>query len=137
MQVEVGDILDGVVTGITKFGAFIKLTNGKTGLVHISEISSNYVKDINDIIKYDQEVKVKVLKIDDNNKMSLSMKQSESFNKNRAEAPQDNFDFKRSNNKNLSFEDMMLKFKQSSEEKMCDLKKSVDFKKGSTRRGNR
>ena len=48
MQLEVGSILEGKVTGITKFGAFVELPGNKTGMVHISEVASSYVKEISD-----------------------------------------------------------------------------------------
>ena len=58
-------ILEGVVTGITKFGAFVELPGGKVGLVHISEVADVYVKDVNDFLKEKDKVKVKVLSVDD------------------------------------------------------------------------
>ena len=64
MPVEVGMVVEGIVTGITNFGAFVQLEKGTTGLVHISEISNNYVKDINSYLKEQDKVKVKVLSID-------------------------------------------------------------------------
>lgn len=67
MSIEVGNILEGVVTGITKFGAFVELPGGKVGLVHISEVADVYVKDVNDFERKDK-VKVKVLSVDDHGK---------------------------------------------------------------------
>lgn len=75
MSVEVGKILKGTVTGITKFGAFIKLPEGETGLCHISEISDGYVKEVSDYLTESQEVTVKVLEVKDG-KISLSIKQA-------------------------------------------------------------
>ena len=60
MQLAIGDVLEGKVTGITKFGAFVELEPGKTGMVHISEVSTDYVEDISQYLKKDQTVKVKV-----------------------------------------------------------------------------
>lgn len=60
MQVEIGEILEGKVTGITKFGAFVELPGGKTGMVHISEVSNSYVEDISQHLKEGDQVKVKV-----------------------------------------------------------------------------
>lgn len=73
MSIVVGEIHKGEVTGITNFGAFIKLANGETGLCHISEVSSDYVKDVNNHLTKGQEVEVKVIKIEDG-KLSLSIK---------------------------------------------------------------
>ena len=76
MALEVGAIIEGVVTGITNFGAFVSLPDGKTGLVHISEIADAYVKDINDYVKKNDTVKVKVLSVDPSGKIGLSIKQA-------------------------------------------------------------
>lgn len=76
MSLNVGSILDGKVTGIVPFGAFVKLSETETGLVHISEVANTYVKDVRDFIKEGDEVKVKVLDIKENGKISLSIKQS-------------------------------------------------------------
>ena len=74
MQLDVGKIVEGKVTGITNFGAFIDLGEGKTGMVHISEVSAGYVKEIADHLKEGEQVKVKVLKVGDDGKISLSIK---------------------------------------------------------------
>lgn len=76
MAIEVGKIFDGTVTGLAKFGAFIKLSTGETGLCHISEIADDYVKEVADHLKADQEVKVKVLTVDERGKISLSIRQA-------------------------------------------------------------
>ena len=76
MQTEVGAVLDGRVTGITNFGAFVALPGGKSGLVHISEVANTYVRDIHDFLSEQQEVKVKVLSISPQGKISLSIKQA-------------------------------------------------------------
>lgn len=76
MGIEVGSILDGKVTGITKFGAFVSLPGNRSGLVHISEIAYSYVNDVHDLLAEGQEVKVKVIGIDDNNRINLSIKQA-------------------------------------------------------------
>ena len=69
MSVEVGQIMEGTVSGITNFGAFVELGEGKTGMVHISEIADAYVKDINVYLKVNEKVKVKVLSIDERVKL--------------------------------------------------------------------
>lgn len=76
MSVEVGQILEGTVSGITNFGAFIELGSGRTGMVHISEIADAYVKDINEYLKVNDRVKVKILSIDGHDKISLSIRQA-------------------------------------------------------------
>lgn len=77
MAVTVGEIYAGVVTGITKFGAFVKLEDGTTGLVHISEVADFYVKEITDVLSDGAEVKVKVLNIADDGKVAMSIKKAQ------------------------------------------------------------
>lgn len=76
MELGVGSILEGKVTGITKFGAFISLDNNKSGLVHISEIANSYVNDIHEHLQEGQTVKVKVIAIDDTGRINLSIKRA-------------------------------------------------------------
>lgn len=76
MQLEVGMILEGKVTGITKFGAFVTLGGGKSGLVHISEVANSYVNDINEFLKIGQDVKVKIIGITPEGKINLSIKKA-------------------------------------------------------------
>ncbi|WP_297210307.1 S1 RNA-binding domain-containing protein [uncultured Flavonifractor sp.] len=76
MEFGVGSIVEGKVTGITKFGAFVALPEGKSGLVHISEIAYTYVNDVKDHLKEGQEVKVKVIGIDENGRINLSIKKA-------------------------------------------------------------
>ena len=74
MEFGVGSILDGKVTGITKFGAFVALPEGRSGLVHISEIAYSYVNEVYDYLKEGQEVKVKDIGIDQANRINMSIK---------------------------------------------------------------
>ena len=76
MGFEVGSVLEGKVTGITKFGAFVSLPENRSGLVHISEIAYSYVNDVHDHLSEGQAVTVKVIGIDDNNRINLSIKQA-------------------------------------------------------------
>ena len=76
MPVTVGKVVEGTVTGITNFGAFVQLPEGKSGLVHISEISDDYVEKVADYLKKDQKVKVKILSISEDGKISLSIRQA-------------------------------------------------------------
>lgn len=74
MQLEVGKIYEGKVTGITKFGAFVELDKDTTGMVHISEVANTFVNEIKDHLTEGQTVKVKVLNLGDDGKISLSIK---------------------------------------------------------------
>ena len=77
MELEIGAIQEGKVTGITKFGAFVLLPGGKSGLVHISEIANAYVNDVNDYLKVGDAVKVKILSVNEAGKVNLSIKQAQ------------------------------------------------------------
>ncbi|PEY31145.1 RNA-binding protein S1 [Bacillus cereus] len=77
MSIEVGSKLQGKVTGITNFGAFVELPEGLTGLVHISEVADNYVKDINDHLKVGDQVEVKVINVEKDGKIGLSIKKAQ------------------------------------------------------------
>ena len=159
MQLEVGSILEGKVTGITKFGAFVELPGGKTGMVHISEIAPTFVKEIRDFVTENQTVKVKVLSISEEGKISLSMKKaldpSQQQPQRREQRPGNgprqprqprpaavspgrpgNYEWQSRRIEGGSFEDMMSRFKQTSDEKMSDLKRAGnEFRRGYSRRG--
>lgn len=77
MQFEVGNVLEGKVTGILKFGAFVDLGEGKSGMVHISEVANTYVNDIKEHVTEGQTVKVKIIGISEDGKISLSMKRAQ------------------------------------------------------------
>jgi S1 RNA binding domain protein len=131
MQLEVGKVVDGKVSGITNFGAFIQLPEGKTGLVHISEVAEEYVKDINAHLKENQPVKVKVISVDNNGKISLSIKKAIEFKPViRSNKPVD-VDWNKGSHNELSFDEKLAKFMKDSDEKMHDLKKSFESKRGS------
>ncbi|MBF8438195.1 S1 RNA-binding domain-containing protein [Halanaerobiaceae bacterium Z-7014] len=94
MSIEVGTTVEGKVTGITNFGAFVELPGGETGLVHISEVANTYVKDITNYLKEDETVKVKVINIDDDGKIGLSIKQLKDPADRKDHAPKRSFDEK-------------------------------------------
>lgn len=74
--IEVGSVLEGKITGITKFGAFVALPEGRSGLVHISEISNTYVNDVHDHVQLGQSVRVSVLNVAPDGKINLSIKRA-------------------------------------------------------------
>lgn len=114
MALAAGQIVDGVVSNLTKFGAFVNLPEDKSGLVHISEVSDSYVENISDFLKKGQKVKVKVLSLDDKGKIALSIKQAQKKSSKPAE-----IDFSKNRSEDsLSFEDKLSKFLKDSNEKM-------------------
>ena len=144
---EPGSILEGKVTGITKFGAFVALEGGKSGLVHISEIANAFVSDVNDFLQVGQTVKVLVLsaepgKINLSIKKALPQQERPAPRPSRPAAPRPEQSAFVSAPRQAtvepsgdqSFEDKLKKFLSSSEGKMADLNRSMDGKRGGRRR---
>ena len=127
MTAEIGTIVSAKVTKIMPFGAFIRTDDGLTGLVHISEVSLNYISDINEHLKVGDTVKAMVVKIEDDGKISFSIKKAK---KQKTDEP------RKKEDENLSFEDKLSKFKMISDENMADLKRSNESKRsGGYKRG--
>lgn len=155
MEPQVGSILEGKVTSITKFGAFVALEGGKSGLVHISEIANTFVNDVHDFLQEGQDVKVMVLSAE-NGKINLSIKRTlpqqqrpapraprpagqQNSAPRPAQAPRNNFrqappQANTAPSGDLSFEDKLKQFMTASEGKMADLNRSIDGKRGGGRR---
>jgi S1 RNA binding domain protein len=137
MSIEVGSKVQGKVTGITNFGAFVELPDGKTGLVHISEVADNYVKDINEHLKVGDVVEVKVMNVEADGKIGLSIRKAKPQPE-RPERPQrprrDNQNH-RSNDRNQhqtkeNFEQKMARFLKDSDERLASLKRATESKRG-------
>ena len=156
MELQVGSILEGKVTTITKFGAFVALEGGKSGLVHISEIANTFVNDVCDFLQEGQTVKVMVLSAE-NGKINLSIKKAQPSQERPAFRPAPRpaarpsgdaparpaQPFRPANrapqpaapvSAEQSFEDKLKQFLSSSEGKMADLNRSMDGKRGGGRR---
>lgn len=121
MSIEVGSKVEGKVTGITDFGAFVELPEGDTGLIHISEVADTYVKDISNYLQEGEEVKVKVINVDDDGKIGLSIKKLEDPDERKEHAPK------------MSFEERLSKFMKQSNERQQDLKKREAKRSGNDR----
>lgn len=140
-MIETGSIIEGKVISVMPFGAFVDLGDKQSGLVHISEISSHYVKDINECVKKGDSVKVKVIKIDDNGRINLSIKQAEEKKVRKKDKPEKkaeenkgpirpaDIDWGRKTDEGLSLDDMLSKFKQDSDEKIQTLRRNNDSKR--------
>ncbi len=155
MQIEEGTIVSGKVTGLTDFGAFVEIEGGKTGMIHISEVASDYVKDIKQHLSVGQEVKTKVISVSPEGKISLSIRKlNDQPKEQKPQRPMKPRGERRSSpqvwngpktsapaaGEKQSFEDMMARFKQVSDEKMTDLKRASDSKRGGggySRRGSK
>jgi S1 RNA binding domain protein len=123
MALAVGSIVEGVVTGITKFGAFVELPGGVTGLVHISEVAETYVRDVKDYLKEKDRVTVKIINVDVQGKIGLSIKQANP-NYEARHKPH------RPRSVQVSFEDKLARFMKESDERLQDLKRNTDAKRG-------
>ena len=156
MDLVVGAVVDGKVTGIMKFGAFVSLPGGKSGLVHISEIAYSYVNEVSEFLKEGQEVKVKIIGVDENGRINLSIKKAQeppaqppkrrTFNQN----PNNNAGGGNSGPSGQprtyakpaqpaaepSFEDKLKQFMADSDSKISGIKQYSD-RKSSRRRGGR
>lgn len=122
MAIAVGSIVEGVVTGITNFGAFVELPDGQVGLVHISEVADTYVRDVNDFLKQNDRIKVKVINVDPRGKVGLSIKQVVS----RPVGGRERF----SRVNQISFEEKLSKFMKDSDERLASLKRNTESKRG-------
>lgn len=145
MSIDVGSKLQGKVTGITNFGAFVELPEGATGLVHISEVADNYVKDINDHLKVGDVVEVKVINVGKDGKIGLSIKKakekpesakpqsySNSQSHSNSQRPRHGRanDHRNNNNRGESFESKMARFLKDSEDRLSSLKRHTESKRG-------
>ena len=127
MSIEVGKKLKGKVTGIKKFGAFVELPEGKSGLVHISEVADNYVENVEDHLSVGDEVEVKVLSIADDGKISLSIKKA----KDRPRKPRHSkANHGKPVQKTEDFEKKLSNFLKDSEDKLTSIKRQTESRRG-------
>ena len=148
MELTVGTIITGKVTTITKFGAFVALPGGKSGLVHISEVSGSFVTDVHDFLTEGQEVPVKVLSISPEGKISLSVKQAQppkprprvcrtGLRRHRPPRPnpaRPNPSQPAAPPAELTFEDKLKQFMSVSDSKQSELNRYMASKRGGRRR---
>ena len=136
MALEIGSVVEGKVTSIAKFGAFVLLPEGKSGLVHISEIANAFVSDVNEFVQVGQSVKVRVLNISDDGKINLSIKRAEEQSaaaparppraprRPESERPRENAAPRMGEvaprSENQEFEDKLKKFMQESDSRIAD-----------------
>ena len=139
MDLTVGAIVEGKVTGITKFGAFVALPEGKSGMVHISEVASTFVNDIKDFLQEGQQVKVKIINIDQAGRINLSIKKAQPQEPRqprfqRSSAPRGRVQQAPKDPSTMSFEDKLKAFMSDSESRQADVRHATDRKNGSRRR---
>lgn len=145
VSIEVDSILEGKVTGIMNFGAFVSLPGGKSGLVHISEIANSFVKDVHDHLQVGQQVKVKVLGINEQGKINLSIKRVQDEENQKPERPMQATPAREVPHQPVmgevsppsadqSFEDKLKKFMQASDSKNADKRRNTERKQHARRR---
>ena len=150
MAIEIGSIQEGKVTGIMNFGAFVSLPGGKSGLVHISEIANSFVKDVHDHLQVGQIVRVKVLDVNEQGKINLSIKRVTEEGKQEPEkkrvlqptvpvtkpvtfeAPE--MGAVSGPSGDLSFEEKLKKFMQASDSKNADKRRNTERKQHTRRK---
>src|SRR5690625_199176 len=120
MSIEVGSKVKGKVTGITNFGAFVELGENTTGLVHISEVADTYVKDINDFLTVGDDAKVKVINVEKDGKIGLSIKKAQEREQRRRQPKE----------RSESFESKMNRFLRDSEDRLATLKRHTESRRG-------
>ncbi|MFQ9706435.1 MAG: S1 domain-containing RNA-binding protein [Limosilactobacillus pontis] len=157
MAIEVGAKVSGKVSGITNFGAFVDLDDNQTGLVHISQISDKYIKDIHDVLSVGDTVTVKVTRVGDDGKIALSMKAAAPHEQHeghehghfdhRQHGEERHFHHARNNDfhgrrsgfngghhhsshQHENFDDMLAGYLKESESRLSTLKRQTDGKRG-------
>lgn len=139
---KVGDAVEAEVVRITDFGAFVKLADGKKGLIHISQISDSYVKNVNDHLRIGDKVKARVVTISPDGKIDLSLKsqrgpeaRQEDKRRHTEESCRDNpVQFRRAKTfKTSTFEEKLKQFLKESEKRQADLRKHSEEKRGKGR----
>jgi len=132
MQIQKGQIIEGKVTGITKYGAFVSIDGETSGMIHISEIAAGFINDISELLQINQTVKAIVLGVNENGRLALSIKQ---VNRAESSGTEKNTNTNtKGNTYNNSFEDMMSRFKKESDEKISGLKSLEQKRSGPPRR---
>lgn len=126
-EIKTGDIITGQITHVADFGAFMVLADGKDGLVHISEIANEFVKDINQFVKVGDTVKVKVMGLNKQGKYELSMKRTEEEEEKPAM-------FLHTKSSDDNFEDKITSYMKRSEERQVDIRRNLKKKQGIAKR---
>ena len=135
MAIEVGSVVEGKITKITNFGAFVELEDDKSGLIHISEVANEYVNNVSDFLHEGETVQAKVVSIDTNGKVALSLKRMKTPVQEAENKPARASKPKLNKKLSASFEDKLSKFLKDSDERLTDLKRKTDSKRGG--RGSR
>jgi S1 RNA binding domain protein len=117
-ELEIGAVIEGIVQRITPYGAFLKLEDGRLGLVHISEIDRNYVRNVEEHLRLNDKIQAKVMAIKEDGKIDLSIKALQD--------PAPRIDRR---GRDPEFESKLKRFMRQSEERQVDFKRSVENKR--------
>ncbi len=150
MTLEIGSTVDGTIVKLAEYGAIVRLAGGKTGLIHISEVANQFVRDINDYFKEHDRVRVKILSINNKGRYQLSAKGIEQPapepppvrepRKPVERVPEpvylgpETFAVRKPRPEFSSFEDRLSSFLKESDDRLLDLKRSIETKRGSRKR---
>lgn len=115
---QVGEVVEGTISRIADFGAFVQLEGGETGLVHISEVDRNYVRDIREHLREGDSVTVKIVSIKEDGKIDLSIKQADPSWEERSDT--------RRSGPDPEFESKLKKFLRQSQERQADARRQRD-----------
>jgi S1 RNA binding domain protein len=149
METDVGSIVEGVVVEVVKYGAFVKMRNGRTGLVHISQISNEFVREITDHISPGTRVMAKIVSIDDRGRVQLSLKNVPQDGLSESGGQEGAADDSRSGaarraipryqdaREEDSFEKKLKMFMRQSEDRMVDIKRNIESKRGIKKKKNK
>ena len=131
----IGKTVEGSITNITNFGAFVSIEGNEEGLVHISEIANEFITDISDFVSVGDKVKVKVLARNEKKKLELSIKKADGISE---KAPTKKVEKKeKTKPKNFGFEDKLTSFLKRSEERQIDIRRNLKNKQGLSKRKNK
>jgi S1 RNA binding domain protein len=130
---QIGEIADCKVEQVMPYGAFVRLSNGKRGMIHISELSHKFVKQVTDVLQVDQEIKAKVIKIDEKGRIDLSLKQLQS----KPARDRDNRGSSQPVNKEENFEKKLSDFLKQSETKITDLNNRTNSSRSGHKKGKK
>ncbi len=155
MSYDIGSIVEGIIVDIVKFGAFVKIRGGKTGLIHISQISDRFVKEVSDFVTIGTHVVAKIISIDDKGRIQLSLKsispeEAAAFQSESTEEPEKPFSNQEEPRHSApareyrkysdqapeedNFEKKLKRFMRQSEDRQVDIKRNIEAKRGIKRR---
>ena len=128
---DIGTVVEGKIVKLLKYGVIVELPEGESGLVHISEIDNNFIQDVSDYFRENDQVEVKVIGVDDKGRMQLSVRQAQPDYQEMSRPSRRRH---QSAEESAVFEDKLSGFMKKSSERLLDLKRNIESKRGGRRR---